>query len=401
MSGASKGQARKLLYVINHLDWFWSHRLPLAREAQRLGWEVVVAAPGAAADAKLRAHGFKGVEVAASGRRRPLLALLRNVAQVRRLLAEERPAVLHAVTLKAALPAALAARWFGGGVAVVVTVAGLGYLFCSASAKARLARLLLTPVIRHAFHGRDTWVIFQNSADRDMLTRHRAVRPERSVVIGGSGVDLAAFPRRDEPATSPPIVLMASRLVREKGIAVFAEAAALLKARGHQARFVLAGGLDETNPEAITAEEMRQITARGAIEWQGHVADMADLYARCAIFVYPSYYGEGVPKVLLEAAATGRPIVTTDHPGCRDVVTDGVNGLLVPTRDALATADAIARLLADPELRAAMGRRSRERAARDFDVETVVRRTVAVYAQALAGAQPAAGGGRALRDLRA
>ena len=384
MISGSDRSASKIIYVINHLDWFWSHRLPLARQARRLGWEVVVAAPRAGDSTDLQAHGFRGVELAANGRRRPLATLIRNLLQVGHLLKHERPTILHAVTLKSALPAALAARWFAGDLAVVVTVAGLGYLFCSVSWKARLARLVLTPAIRHAFARPNVWVIFQNGFDQDMLARRRAIRPDQSVVIGGSGVDLAEFSYVPEPDSEEPIVLMAARLVGEKGIKVFAEAACRLKAQGHHARFVLAGGLDGTNPAALSANEMRALTENGAIEWPGHVAHMARLYARSAIFVYPSYYGEGVPKVLLEAAAVGRPIVTTDHPGCRDVVADGVNGLLVPPRDAVATADAIARLLADAPLRAEMGRRSRERAVRDFSVDTVVQDTIAVYARALA-----------------
>lgn len=386
--------AKKIVYVINHLDWFWSHRLPLARKIRQLGWDVIVAAPHAAGAVGLDAHGFTGAEMPVSSRRRPLATLLRALWQIKCLLERERPAIVHAITLKSAISAALAARWFGDGVAVVVTIAGLGYLFCSASRKARLARLVLTPFLRHAFDRQNVWVIFQNTSDRDALARRQAIRPDRSVVIRGSGVDLAEFPYRAEPDAPWPIVLMASRLVREKGVAVFAETASLLKVQGHRARFVLAGGLDETNPAALSAEEMEALTATFPIEWLGHVANLVDLYARSAIFVYPSYYGEGVPKVLLEAAAVGRPIVTTDHPGCRDVVSDGVNGFLVPARDAPATAGAIAQLLADPQLRAAMGRRSRERAVREFDVGMVVRDTVALYARALAGSAPRLVGGQ-------
>jgi glycosyltransferase involved in cell wall biosynthesis len=380
-----QARAATVVLVNSDLDRFWSHRLPLARKVRQLGWDVIVAAPHAADASSLAAHGFRTADIAEMGQQRPLAALLRNLWQIRRLLKHERPALLHAITLKSALPAALAARWFGNNVTVVVTVAGLGYLFCSRTWKARLARAVVVPAARYAFTWRNVWVVFQNSSDRDTLAQHRAIRPNQSVVIAGSGVDLAQFRHVAEPSSPSPIILMASRLVREKGMAVFAETARLLKARGHCARFVLAGGLEVTNPSALSAEDMRSLTADGAMEWLGHVDDLKDLYARCAIFVYPSYYGEGVPKVLLEAAATGRPIVTTDHPGCRDVVTDGMNGFLVPTQNAEATAAAVARLLSDRQLRKVFGERSRERAVREFDVELVVRATIAFYMQALAG----------------
>jgi nucleoside-diphosphate-sugar epimerase len=381
-SSASSG---KMVYVINHLDWFWSHRLPLALKAQQLGWDVIVAAPDAADAARLAAHGFRAIDITASRQQRQLVALLRNFWQVRCLLKRERPALLHAITLKTALPAALAGRWLGTDVPIVVTIAGLGHLFCSDSWKTKLARLVLAPLIRSAFTWRRIWVVFQNSSDRDALVQQRAIRLDQSIIIPGSGVDLAEFRHVAERSSASPIVLMASRLVHEKGIKVFAETARLLKAGGYRARFVLAGGLDLTNPSAVSAEQMRALTADGAIEWLGHVDDLADLYARCAVFVYPSYYGEGVPKVLLEAAASGRPIVTTDHPGCRDVVTDGVNGVIVPVRNAEATAAAVARLLDDPQLRANFGNRSRERAVREFDVQLVVRATIAFYMRALTG----------------
>jgi glycosyltransferase involved in cell wall biosynthesis len=372
----------RIVYVINHLAWFWSHRLPLARGVRERGWDVVVAAPGAANDTSLCLHGFRGADIASSGRRRPLITLLRGIWQIKRLIERERPTILHAITLKASVPAVLAARLVGN-TTVIVTIAGLGYLFCSKDLKAQWMRRALIPILAYALTQENVWIIFQNRDDWRTLEEYGAMLPQRSIVIGGSGVVLSDFSPAYQAVKGPAVVLMASRMVREKGIAVFAQAARLVKSRGYQAQFILAGGLDETNPAALSSAEMQAIVANGDVEWLGHVVNLSNLYSRCALFVYPSYYGEGVPKVLLEAAAAGLPIVTTDHRGCRDVVADHVNGFLVPVQDPGATADAIIRLLSDAELRAIMGRQSRERASREFDVEIIIERTISFYRQAL------------------
>ena len=382
MYSAACSEGTRILYVINHLEWFWSHRLPLALAARDLGWDVVVAAPGAKADTQLKSYKLRGAEVGSTGRRHPLLSFIRTILQIRRLLKKERPSIVHVVTLKSALPAALAARDFAE-TTVIVTIAGLGYLFCSRDIKAKVARQILRPLLAYAFKRKNVWIIFQNQSDRSALANSGALLPQQSIVIGGSGVSLRDFPYIPEPALSPPVVLMACRMVRDKGIAVYIEAARLANTACRCAHFLLAGGIDDGNPSALTVAEVRSLVADGSVEWCGHVSDIARLYGRCAIFVYPSYYGEGVPKVLLEAAAIGRPIVTTDHPGCRDVVTHMVNGLLVPIKDAKALADAVSGLLADGELRAAMGKRSRERAVEEFDVRLIVAKTVAFYEHAL------------------
>jgi glycosyltransferase involved in cell wall biosynthesis len=176
-----------------------------------------------------------------------------------------------------------------------------------------------------------------------------------------------------------PVVLLPTRLIREKGVIVFIEAARILKARGVNAKFQIAGGMEGHNPNKISKEEMETLTADGATEWLGRVTDMPALYASAALIAYPSYYREGVPKVLLESAAMGKAIITTDHPGCREAVADNDNGLLVPVKDAQATADAIETLLKDPVRRKEMGARSRERAEKEFDVRLIVDQTLKVY----------------------
>lgn len=367
-----------LLYVINHPDWFWSHRLPLALGARDAGYRVMVAMPGGASDQRLRDMGFTGFDLPeASG----ALGIFKTIFALRKLIVAQGPEIVHAITLKYAFMAGLAVRLAGrANVRAVHTVAGLGYLFSGEGLKPKILRGLIGPFLKLALGGKNMRVIFQNPDDLNIFVRRGFVRPERTALIRGSGVDTSVFTPREGAEEAPPIVLMPTRLVRDKGIWVFVEAAALLKAEGVNARFQIAGGVSRSNPLALTEAEMHDLCADAAAEWLGRVEDMPGLLSRAALVAYPSYYREGVPKVLLEAAAMGKAIVTTDHPGCREAVADGVNGLLFPVKDAWACAQAILALLDDPARRVAMGRAGRERAVTEFDAKLIVAQTLKVYA---------------------
>lgn len=369
---------KRLLYVINHMEWFWSHRLPLAQAAQKAGWEVHVAADGAAQDSKLAALGFTGHDLPrASGGLAPL-ALLRIIAALYTLYARLRPDCVHAITIKYVFMAGLAAR-LRPGLKIVHTIAGLGFLFSGESVKAQLLRLAVAPFLRLALDHQNAQVIVQNPDDRAVLIHHNFVQPARCHLILGSGVDLQQFPATPLPSDELPLVLMPTRLVRDKGVEIFVQAAHRLRDQGVLVRYAIAGGLTRHNPMALTQQEMESLCADRLVQWLGKVVDMPALYATASLIVYPSHYGEGIPKVLLEAAATGRAIVTTDHPGCREVVRDGENGLLVPIKDVSATARAMLSLLGDRARLQAMGTASRARAVRDFDVHNIAAQTLAVY----------------------
>ncbi|MCB1720435.1 MAG: glycosyltransferase family 4 protein [Rhodospirillales bacterium] len=362
---------KKLLLVINHIDWFWSHRLPLAKGAQVKGWDVSVAVTGANTDKNLAPQHFTGCELPPSGPAKIIWA-------IHKIIKRDHPAIIHAITLKYAFFAGLAAR-FHKDVQVVHTLAGLGYLFSGQGAKPQILRALIGPFLKLALKHKRAHLIFQNPDDMALMIRRGFAAAERCTLIRSSGVDLQQFPLTPLPENERPIVLMPTRLIHEKGVSVFIEAANILKQRGINARFQIAGGLSATTPSAISKQEMQAMLAGSEVEWLGKVTDMPALYQSASLICYPSYYGEGVPKVLLEAAATGRAIVTTDHPGCREAVEQGVNGLLVPVKDALACADAMQALLEDPPRLEAMSRVSHDLAARDFDVESVVARTLKVY----------------------
>lgn len=362
----------KLLYVINHIDWFWSHRLPLAKAAQSAGWDVHIAVPDAAADQQLAAHGFTGHNLP--------VGVASAIKMLRHIIAQEKPDLVHAITIKHAFITGLAT--LGLKVPRIVhTIAGLGYLFSGEGLKPKLLRFAIVPFLRLALRRKNTNLIFQNPDDMQIMIMRGLASQQHSHLIRGSGVDISQFAPRNVPVSSTPIVLMPTRLVHDKGVGVFVQAARILKSRNINAKFQIAGGVSPNNPLAITQAEMEDIVRDGAVEWLGRVNDMPDLLAKATLIAYPSHYREGIPKVLLEAAACGKPIITTDHAGCREAVLHGENGLLVPVKNPQALADAIETLLHDPQRCIEMGEKSRKIAEIEFNVDKIVAQTLAVYTQ--------------------
>jgi len=266
--------------------------------------------------------------------------------------------------------------------AVVNAMTGLGYAFDDERARSFLGRTLAL-LFRHAVRHPRMQTIFQNAEDRDVFVGRGWLKPQAAVIVRGSGVDTSVFAPGDGPKDDPPLVVFASRLLASKGGAEFVEAARMVRASGRSARFVIAGEPDPDSPATITAEQLATWSDEGAVEVWGRRDDMAAVFRRASLSVLPTHYREGVPKVLIEAAAAGLPAVTTDTPGCRDIVADGETGLLVPTRDARALAGAIIELLDDPGRRRDMGRRARQRVLDAFSLDHVIEATLRVYAALL------------------
>lgn len=372
---------RRLLYVVNDSDYFLSHRLSLARAAVAEGWQVHVATPSGPGDRQIVAEGFGWEPVrivrGLGGPWRELVALWDLWRLYRRL----RPDLAHHITAKPILYGGLVARLLRVP-ATVSTVAGLGLLFSRRDLKARLLRRAVAAGYGLVFRHRHARVIFQNPEDRDALLRRGVARSEQTVLILGSGVD----PERFRPAPEPsgtPLVVLASRLLWHKGVGEFVLAAQRLRAEGVQARFALVGEPDLGNPGAVPLTQLQQWAAEGAVEWWGRRDDMPTVLAACHVFCLPTYYGEGLPKVLLEAGACSRPSVTTDWPGCHEIVRDGETGLLVPPRDVPALVEALRRLIADPALRARLGEAARERVLAGFSDAQVIAATLEVYREVL------------------
>jgi glycosyltransferase involved in cell wall biosynthesis len=372
-----------LLFVVN-LDWFFlSHRLPLARAARDAGWRVTVAAADTGSAAAVVAEGLAFVALPAGGGALGEARLLPFLARLYRRL---RPDLIHHVTIRPVVFGTLAARAVPRA-AVVNAVSGLGYVF-TGDGRSRLLRGTVETLYRAALRRPRTRTIFQNPDDRAVFTDRGLVRPDDTVLIRGSGVDCARFAVAPEPP-GDPVVMLPARLLWDKGIAQFVEAARLLRARGVPVRMVLAGDRYEGNPTSIPQAQLDAWKDEGVVEPWGHREDMAAALAQASVVVLPSRR-EGLPKALLEAAAVGRPLIATDVPGCREVVLPGVNGMLVPLDDAGALADAVEALVRDPALRRTYGAAAREMAEREFAVEAVVAQTMEVYRSLLQPAAPAA-----------
>ena len=378
------------IVLFANTDWYlYNFRRSLALALREAGHEVLLLSPPGEYGARLRALGLRWEPVPMDRRSLNPLREAAVLAHLWRLFRRERPDLVHGFTIKCAVYGSLAAR-AAGVPARVNAVTGMGYVFTSTDAKARALRPLVRLLMRAALDGRDARLILQNPDDVAVFEQARLVAPGQIRLIPGSGVDCVRFApgesvgRGHAPdADTPPFrVLLAARLLWDKGLAEFVDAARRLHGEGRAIDFLLAGDPDPGNPAAVPEATVHDWVAEGLLHWLGHVDDMPALFASVDVVVLPSYR-EGLPKGLIEAGACALPLVTTDVPGCREVVTDGVDGLLVPVRDAGALATAIARLHDDPMLAARLGAAARQRALDEFDERIVIARTQAVYQELL------------------
>lgn len=374
MVGASEARA-KILYLVTEDWYFCSHRLPIARAARDAGFDVVVATRVNAHANVITGEGFSLVPIGMRRRRTRPWHELATLIELYRVYRAARPAIVHHVAMKPVIYGSIVARLAGVG-GVVNALAGLGFVFTSGGFRAAILRPLVRVALRLALGGAATRIIVQNPDDAAVL-RSLGVESRRIVIIRGSGVDPSRFRPSPEPPV-PVVVTLVSRMLWDKGVLELVESARILKRRGVEARVRLVGDPDPENPASIEESQLELWRSEGIIEWMGHCKDVARAWAESHIAVLPSYR-EGLPKSLLEAAACGRPIVATDVPGCREIVDHGVNGLLIPPKDAQALSDAIQRLIEQPDLRRRMGERGRARVVELFTEERVVQETLAVY----------------------
>jgi glycosyltransferase involved in cell wall biosynthesis len=372
---------KKILFVVNAPEFFLSHRLPLAVAAKETGYEVHVASATGADVAKIRAQNFvhHTVEFARSGQN-PLVEF-GTFWQMFKLVRCLKPDLVHLVTIKPVLYGGLAARMNGIG-GVVAAVSGLGTVFVADSAVTKLRRWLVTRLYRLAFNQKRLAVIFQNPDDRDTLLSTGALHLSEARMIRGSGVALSDYPYLHEPE-GKPVVVMAARLLRNKGVFEFLGAAHVLRERGVNVEMRLIGASDPGNPNSVTEVDLERWRKEKVVTLMGYRTDIAHQYASANIVCLPSYYGEGLPKCLVEAAACGRAVVTTDHPGCRDAVRPDKTGLLVSVRNEVELADAIQKLIESAELRCRMGRAGRALAEEVFAIESVVNQHLKIYGELL------------------
>jgi glycosyltransferase involved in cell wall biosynthesis len=396
----------KIVFFANTEWYLYNFRRSLAKALCEAGHEVILVSPPGAYGDKLRELGFRWEAAPMDRRSLNLWREARLIMWLRRLFLRERVSLVHGFTIKSAIYGALAAK-LAGVPARVSAVAGMGYVFSSDDLQAQFLRPVVRGLARLTLGGSQARVILQNAEDIELFQRNRLVHVGAMRLIPSSGVDCALFvPNAQDGALLQSgsngrcsalqkqvgggsgrdgslRVVLAARLLWDKGIGEFAEAAKLLRSEGREVFFLLAGNPDSGNPGAVPISVLQRWEGEGLLQWLGHVDDMAALFRSVDVAVLPSYYREGVPRGLIEAGACGLPLVTTDAPGCRDVVADGVNGFLVPVRDARSLAQAIARLQDDPDLRKRMGRASREKVVAEFDERIVINRTIGVYRELL------------------
>ncbi|OWT58466.1 glycosyl transferase [Candidimonas nitroreducens] len=366
----------RLLIAVNNPAFFLSHRLPIALGALRAGYEVHVATMDGPSVARIRELGLYHHVIPMTRSGANPLGELRTLWALWRLFRRLRPDLVHAVTIKPVLYGGMAAR-LARVPAFVAAISGLGYVFAAPPSRYDLLRGAACFMYRLALRHPNSRVIFQNDSDREMLARIGAIVPQQVLMIRGSGVDLDAFPAVPEP-DGPPVAIMAARLLADKGVREFVQAARLSAGHVSGLRWQLVGSPDPGNPATITDAELQQWSREATVQCLGQRSDIAALYAAAHIVVLPSYR-EGLPKSLVEAAACGRAVVTTDVPGCRDAIEPDVTGLLVPVRDAAALAAAVQRLAGDDALRRRFGAAGRGLAEREFDVRHVVRAHLNAY----------------------
>jgi glycosyltransferase involved in cell wall biosynthesis len=363
----------KLLFLVTEDWYFCSHRLPVARAARDAGFAVCVATRVRDHAETIRAEGFALHPLGWKRRGDGLVGQWRALREIVRLYRREKPDLIYHVALKPALFGGIAAQLAfapGARPPSITAVMGLG-----ASAAAAWRRQALGRALRIAA-GRGP-VIVQNPEDRAALIVF-GFDPGRIALIRGSGVDTANFAALPEPAGQDVTVALVGRMLRSKGVFDAVSAIRKLRAEGAAIGLVLAGAPDPDSRDSLNTDELAGLAREPGIEWLGHVSDVREIWRRAAIAVLPSSYGEGLPKALLEAASCARPIVASDMPGCREIVVPEETGLLVPLHDVEALARAIARLAADPRLRARMGEAGRARVVAEFAEGVVAARTVAL-----------------------
>lgn len=376
----------KLLFLVHEDRFFWSHRLAIARAAQRNGYEVIVATRVHSYAEQIREEGFRLIPLRLVRESYSPLNELRAIRQMRQIYRTEDPDIVHHVALKPVLYGSISALG-RKNIRAINALTGLGYLVASSTRKARFLRLVIWNFFRLFLNKPHQRVLVENPDDKQLLIEKLKVSPERIALIRGSGVDLSRFQPTAEPSGTP-VVLLASRMLWIKGIREFVEAAKMLRSKGLNVRFVLAGDSDPSSPSSVPRQQLLEWQSSGSIEWWGHQPDMPRIFEQANLVCLPSHGGEGVPTVLMEAAASGRAIVTTDVPGCRDIVRQGINGRVVPPANSAALAEAIEELLKDPAIRLQMARRGREIVVNEFSEEMIAEQTLALYSELLRSRSP-------------
>ncbi|MDC0509783.1 glycosyltransferase family 4 protein [Gammaproteobacteria bacterium] len=360
----------KKVYMFVNVDWFFlSHRISLAKNAFQNGIDMSVYADLTGIEAISKDDKYSLNQSPLSRSKKNFLSVVVEFIKVYLLIHKNKPDLIHAVTIKPIIFLGIVSRIIG--IPFIGAVSGLGPVFNHETIFNRFRLRLVMAIYRYIFNSKSSAIICQNSHDKEVLQNFNIGRQASIITVPGSGVDLEEF----KPIAineKPPIILMACRILKEKGIYEFCSAAASFKTKNNvEARFILAGPIDSESPSAILERNLRSLCKKSGVEYVGDRKDMNLLIASASIFILPSYYSEGMPKVLLEAAACGVPVITTDHPGCRDAILNNETGILIKPHDSKVLYLAILSLLSNPDQLIEMGRSGRKLAEKCYDENKV------------------------------
>jgi glycosyltransferase involved in cell wall biosynthesis len=373
----------KILFFANTEWYLFNFRLPLAKKLRKLGVDVVMVSPAGEYGQRLKAEGFRWIPVPMNRRSLNLFTEIRLIWTLLSVYRRERPDLVHHFTIKCVVYGSIAAR-LAKIPCRVNAVAGMGYVFANEGLLARLLRPFVKYLMKFALSGTSARLILQNPDDMNFFVESQLVLTDHVRLIRGSGVDTERFqPLINNRHARSVRILLATRLLWDKGVGEYVEAARFLRSKNRELTFLIAGVPDKGNPASVPEKEISRWQREGIIEHLGHVENIEKLLPTVDIMVLPTTYGEGVPRILIEAAACGLPIIATDVPGCREIVAPDVNGLLVGVKNPMALARAIQFLVERPHERVRMGEASRKKAVNEFDERIVINKTIDVYKEIL------------------
>ena len=374
------GRKKLKLFILVSEDWsFLSHRLSLAQSAINTNFDVTVFTKVNKLEEKIKEKGINVINVNfVRTSKFPLIDIL-NIIKLVFIFRRERPDIVHNVALKTILIGSIAGL-FVKNLTIINAYTGLGYVFSSNQFQAKIIRLFIKPIFYLLTKKYNYWSIFQNSDDSNLFDSLGLIERERSVIIRGSGVDTNEFLQTTD-INNIPVVMLASRMLWDKGVEEFVKAAKRAHEEKLKAKFILVGDVDNDNPMSIPISTIMQWSNEANVIWEGHCNDMPKKLSDASIVCLPSYR-EGLPKVLLEAAAIGRPLIGTDVPGCREIVRNGENGILVKLKDVDSLYEAIKLLVSDQQMRQSMGKRSREIVESELSSDIINLQTIELYERA-------------------
>ena len=368
----------KKLFMVVNVDWFFlSHRLPIALAAKNAGYQVTIVTGDTGKLPQIASYGLDTIKFPFKRNKSSILNELKALLFLAKLYRQQNPSIVHLVGFKLILFGTIARFLSGKKPKIVNALSGAGTLFTNGQGLP-LSIAVLLKLFNFSSRKEDHY-IFQNEDD---LALFKTICPKVATftLIKGSGVDLKQFQATPLPQNTPKQIIFVGRILREKGVFELIEAAnSLKKELIGKVKFIFIGDIDQDNPSSLSTLEMNNLMDNDYTEWHGHQKNVFEYIKNAYLVVLPSYR-EGLPKTLIEACAVGRPIITTDTVGCKEVVTQGENGFLVPVKDSKILAEKIKFMIENPTIAQEMGIQGRKRAETEFDLDIIINKTLAIYA---------------------